>query len=117
MGRYSCACLVVAYVRAPRGQVHRSLLTGIILPLHEPNEMAVWSLQQPLIENYHEALVGCLIPFLERQPGMLRVIFESIVAAWPQGFQSNTPKVRRVRFVTLLCVCDRARSCVGAPYL
>lgn len=76
-----------------QSQVHRSLLTDVLLPLHEPNQMAVWSRQQPLIENYHEALVGCLIPFLELQPDLAEVVFKAIAAAWPRGFDSNTPKV------------------------
>lgn len=74
-------------------QVHRSLLTGVILPLHEPNQMAVWGTQQPLIEIYHETLVGCLVPFLEKQPDLVQVVLEAIAAAWPEGFSSNTPKV------------------------
>lgn len=74
-------------------QVHRSLLTDVLLPLHEPNQMAVWSLQQPLIESYHEALVGCLVPFLELQPDLAEAVFEAIAKAWPKGFNSNTPKV------------------------
>ncbi|CAB1107395.1 unnamed protein product [Ectocarpus sp. CCAP 1310/34] len=73
-------------------QVHRSLLTEVLLPLHEPNQMAVWSIQQPLIESYHEDLVGCLVSFLELQPEMVEIVFESIATAWPQGFNSNTPK-------------------------
>lgn len=55
--------------------------------------MAVWSIQQPLIESYHEALVGCLVPFLELQPDLAEVVFKAIAAAWPRGFNSNTPKV------------------------
>lgn len=55
--------------------------------------MAVWSIQQPLIESYHEPLVGCLAAFLEHQPDLIEVIFEAIVAAWPEGFNSNTAKV------------------------
>lgn len=55
--------------------------------------MAVWSIQQPLIESYHEALVGCLVPFLELQPDLAEVIFKAIAEAWPRGFNSNTPKV------------------------
>lgn len=74
-------------------QVHRSLLTETLLPLHQPNQMAVWSIQQPLIESYHEALVGCLIPFLERQTELVQVVLEAVVASWPEGFNSNTPKV------------------------
>lgn len=80
-------------VRSPPAQVHRSLLTDVLLPLHEPNQMATWSIQQPLIENYHEALVGCLIPFLELQPDLVEVVFKAIATAWPRGFNSNTPKV------------------------
>lgn len=74
-------------------QVHRSLLTDVLLPLHEPNQMAVWSIQQPLIESYHEALVGCLVPFLELQSDLAEVVFKAIAAAWPRGFNSNTAKV------------------------
>lgn len=74
-------------------QVHRSLLLDVILPLHEPNQMAMWSTQQPIIESYHQALVGCLIPLLERQADLVQQVFKAIVAAWPQGFESNTPKV------------------------
>ncbi|CAN0434645.1 unnamed protein product, partial [Laminaria digitata] len=74
-------------------QVHRSLLTAVLLPLHEPNEMAVWSVQQPLLDLYHEALVGCIVPFLELQPDLVLPVFEAIVAAWPRGFNGNTPKV------------------------
>lgn len=55
--------------------------------------MAVWSLQQPLIESYHEALVGCLVPFLGLQPDLAEDVFKAIAAAWPRGFNSNTPKV------------------------
>ncbi|CAM9591525.1 unnamed protein product [Scytosiphon promiscuus] len=73
-------------------KVHRSLLTDVLLPLHEPNQMAVWSLQQPLIETYHEALVGCLVAFLQLQPDLAEVVFKAIAQAWPQGFNSNTPK-------------------------
>ncbi|CAM9298383.1 unnamed protein product, partial [Hapterophycus canaliculatus] len=73
-------------------KVHRSLLTDVLLPLHEPNQMAVWSLQQPLIETYHEALVGCLVPFLELQPDLAEAVFTAIAEAWPKGFNSNTPK-------------------------
>lgn len=65
------------------------------MPLHEPNQMAVWSRQQPLIESYHEALVGCLVPFIEKQPDLAKVVLESVVAAWPEGFQSNTAKVSK----------------------
>lgn len=64
--------------------------------------MAVWSLQQPLIESYHEALVGCLIPFLELQPDLAEVIFKAIAAAWPRGFNSNTPKVRLMQVAIYL---------------
>lgn len=64
--------------------------------------MAVWSLQQPLIESYHEALVGCLIPFLELQPDLADVIFKAIAAAWPRGFNSNTPKVRLMQVAIYL---------------
>lgn len=74
-------------------QVHKSLLTGVLLPLHTPNQMAVWSSQQPLIETYHEALVGCLIPFIEQEPELTHIILEAVVAAWPEGFNSNTAKV------------------------
>lgn len=82
-------------LRTPRLclQVHRSLLTKTLLPLHEPNQMAVWDRQQPVLECYHEALVGCLVPLVERQPDLLLVIFESLVLAWPEGFSSNTAKV------------------------
>ncbi|CAM9107864.1 unnamed protein product [Ectocarpus fasciculatus] len=106
--------LLAYFVRTPRGKfhiaevlqclrliikgfpslskVHRSLLTEVLLPLHEPNQMAVWSIQQPLIESYHEDLVGCLVSFLELQPDMVEVAFTAIATAWPQGFNSNTPK-------------------------
>lgn len=89
----------------PCPQVHRSLLTGVLLPLHQPNQMAVWSLQQPLLERYHEALVGCLVPFLEREPDLVLLIFQAIAEAWPSGFNSNTPKVcAGVPPFTLLCL-------------
>lgn len=68
--------------------------------------MAVWSLQQPLIETYHEALVGCLVPFLELQPHLAEVVFQAIAQAWPKGFNSNTPKVRVLLLappILLLC--------------
>ncbi|CAM9294617.1 unnamed protein product, partial [Sphacelaria rigidula] len=73
-------------------KVHRSLLVDILLPLHEPNQMLVWGTQEPLIGSYHEALVACLVPFLEREADLVQTVLEAIVAAWPQGFDSNTPK-------------------------
>ena len=93
-------------------QVHRALLTDVLLPLHEPNQMAVWSIQQPLIESYHEALVGCLVPFLELQPDLAEVVFKTIAAAWPRGFNSNTPKVDSRPL--MVAVWSNIRPAIGA---
>lgn len=82
--------------------MHQSLLTAVLLPLHEPNEMAVWSVQQPLLDIYHEELVGCMVPLLERQPELVLTVYEAVVATWPRGFNSNTPKVC---FVLSLALC------------
>ena len=35
----------------------RALLTQVLLPLHEPNEMVEWRTQVPVIQAYHPSLV------------------------------------------------------------
>ena len=39
----------------------RALLTQVVLPLHEPNEMVEWRTQVPVIQAYHPALVQLII--------------------------------------------------------
>ncbi|CAM9303063.1 unnamed protein product [Choristocarpus tenellus] len=73
-------------------QAHLRLLTDILLPLHMPNDMAVWRDQLPLIGTYHEELVKCIVPFIERQPALAEVTIKAVVKGWPDGFESNTPK-------------------------
>ncbi|CAM9104545.1 unnamed protein product [Discosporangium mesarthrocarpum] len=73
-------------------EVHIDLLKSILLPLHRPNEMAVWRDQIPLLGTYHEELVKCMVPFFERQPSLAEVAISAVVDAWPGDFQSNTPK-------------------------
>lgn len=81
----------------PLTPVHTSLLHHVLLPLHRVNEMYEWRDQIPLIQRYHEPLVFCLQQFLERDRRAFAVpVMESVLRAWPEGFQSNSPKVSTV---------------------
>ena len=55
-------------------------------------------------QRYHEPLVFCLLQFLERDPRAFAVpVMESVLRAWPEGFQSNSPKVRWNVSVGVVC--------------
>jgi len=80
---------------SPLTPVHTALLHHVLLPLHRVNEMYEWRDQIPLIQRYHEPLVFCLVQYLERDRRAFAVpVMEAVLRAWPEGFESNTPKVR-----------------------
>ncbi|CAN0371833.1 unnamed protein product, partial [Phaeothamnion confervicola] len=76
----------------PLRPAHLGLLRGVLLPLHRPNEMYEWRDQISLLETYHEPLVYAVVQFLDHDPSLTPEVVESVVAAWPEGFQSNTSK-------------------------
>ena len=80
--------------------VHR-LLTSLLLPLHAPSEYIEWRDQTPVIAQYHEILVKCILRLIdvEKRAGLpyspSSVAVESVrglVCIWPQGKDANTPK-------------------------
>ena len=79
---------------SPLTEVHRLLLANVLLPLHKNNEMYEWRDQIPLLQLYHEPLVFCLVQYLERDRSLAVPVVEAVLRAWPEGYQSNTPKVR-----------------------
>lgn len=83
---------VVRGFSTPLTAIHKDLLFRVLIPLHQPNEMAEWRDQLPLLQMYHEPLVYCLNQFLEKDPSLVVKVIEGVVTHWPEGFHSNTPK-------------------------
>ena len=46
--------------------VHINLLTHVLMPLHQPNEMVDWREQIPVLQMYHTPLVRCLKVLIEK---------------------------------------------------
>jgi Protein phosphatase 2A regulatory B subunit (B56 family) len=83
--------IVIGFQR-PLTAVHKGLLLRVLLPLHAPNEMHEWRDQIPVLQLYHEPLVYAIVQFLEHDPSLTVTVLDGVLAAWPEGFQSNTPK-------------------------
>ncbi len=78
--------------QAPLLDVHRDLLTHILLPLHEPNQMAEWRDQLPILAEYHEPLVYIIVQILDKERSLTPEAVRSVLSYWPEGFQSNSAK-------------------------
>ncbi len=76
----------------PLLDVHRDLITHILLPLHEPNQMAEWRDQLPLLAEYHDPLVYAIVQILDKEPSLTPDAIRSVLSFWPEGFQSNSAK-------------------------
>lgn len=86
--------IIKGFGRGPLTATHTALLHRVLLPLHRVNEMYEWRDQVPLLQRYHEPLVFCLVQYLERDRRAFAVpVMESVLRAWPEAFQSNSPKV------------------------
>jgi serine/threonine protein kinase len=83
--------IVIGFQR-PLTAVHKGLLLRVLLSLHAPNEMHEWRDQIPVLQLYHEPLVYAIVQFLEHDPSLTVTVLDGVLAAWPEGFQSNTPK-------------------------
>ncbi len=78
--------------QTPLLDVHRGLFTHILLPLHEPNQMAEWRDQLPLLAEYHEPLVYAIVQILDKEPSLAPEAVRSVLSFWPEGLQSNSAK-------------------------
>ncbi len=78
--------------QTPLLDVHRGLFTHILLPLHEPNQMAEWRDQLPILAEYHEPLVYAIAIILDKEPSLAPEAVQSILSFWPEGLDSNSAK-------------------------
>ena len=89
----------------PRGgrAVCDGLLAEVLLPLHRPNGMVLWRDQTPVLGMFHEALVFALVKVVEvfyeseaefngSRESVLVTIVRGLIAQWPRGHSTNTPK-------------------------
>jgi hypothetical protein len=82
-------------------EIRYELLVNVLLPLHLPNEMIEWRDQIPIIQQYHEELVRCVVTLIEKtytnittdhDHSLLLIIFIQLLHHWPEAFNTNTPK-------------------------
>jgi hypothetical protein len=86
--------------------IRSQLLHEVLIPLHQPNEMILWRDQTPILQNYHEELVRCVIALVEsdntrsvfvadaygKGSTLLTEAINEILTLWPESFNTNTPK-------------------------
>ncbi len=83
---------IIRGFQVPLLDIHRDLLVHVLLPLHEPNQMAEWRDQLPLITEYHDSLVYAIVQMLDKEPSLAPEAIRTVLRFWPKGFQSNSAK-------------------------
>ena len=46
--------------------LRREILIEVLIPLHLPNDMILWRDQVPVLQNYHEDLVRCILCLIDK---------------------------------------------------
>ena len=106
---------------SPLWNLPERMLLNVLLPLHTPNEMVDWRDQNPVLGQYHEILVQCMLRVVSvsRQeqgrdkkmqemdmvssfssassaastsPSLAVAAIRGLISQWPRGHHSNSPK-------------------------
>ena len=76
--------------------VYSNLLDKVLIPLHQPNEFIEWRSQVPVIQDYHPALVKCVLAVVRKSlsnllPRTLKVILNFNDNEFIQSQKRNLP--------------------------
>ncbi|KAK3269097.1 hypothetical protein CYMTET_22438, partial [Cymbomonas tetramitiformis] len=69
-----------------------SLLSEVLVPLHQPGGMLSMRYAEPIIAQYHPPLVNCMLAMVEKEPSLGIMMVRGITKAWPTAWQANSLK-------------------------